>query len=883
MKINRLYELQKNEPITSGGGFFSNLLLWLGVICIGCAWACLSGIYVSTYSLKTYESWFGYALAGAGILVLIICLRKIELKIASNYFWILVPLVLYGLLMPYPYSLGPWVLVSGLVLFYCGRGEPAVRRITPGILLSGLLLTIDSFVVPVWYYLGCHDRGLPYLASTIAGFFTFLGTTCSANAHTLIAKCMGDYRMIQVTADALGLLPGVLILVGIILCSSFKDNNSLKRTCFKILILWICYLLARYIVLVWIFLGWPDKTDISMMWNAVYCLLSFIPLAVILALFKNRIDLAGKLHLSWAALSRNVLVWMILVGCAIISAIFGSSLTDPGYKKAGRILLDEAHSEWEDTMKTFDTNWYGQSSTYNFYCLRKYLENYYKVTVNLDEITPGVLNNQDIAILKCPTRAYTGKELDALVSFVRGGGGLFLIGDHTDVFGTSTFLNPLAERFGHSFDKNGQWDIDGQFSIYKQPQTLGHPVGKYTPELLFATGCTLSAPVWAEKPFIGYGMMTRLVNYGNQNFFPDESHYEDRKFGLFLQVTGAFNGKGRILCFTDSTVWSNFSMFLQGKPELLLDSLMWLNRSNTWWARVKPYVLLLSLVLATAAMFVSPSCEVIKKHHCSIIAAFLTVILMSCHSVDRFHAWAYEQPKALRDFKKITFDCQHSDIFLANRLWFPETNNHEAPDYGAFFVSAQRLQIVPQVGHSLTRALEKNMDPVVFINPYREFSENEISVFHDYISKGGKALILDSSDRFSTSFAWQLIEPLSVEILYGQPGYDDSNQAGGYVTYVFSENKDYERSISFPTEHICEIKGGEPRLWYTPIENEGVDSKEWKPCLSEISLGKGKIWVCTLSNAFSGAGLGNSSTIPNAHQQDIYRLVFKILNDLSGK
>ena len=121
----------------------------------------------------------------------------------------------------------------------------------------------------------------------------------------------------------------------------------------------------------------------------------------------------------------------------------------PGHEKAGRILIDEGHSEWEDTMRTFDTSWYGQASTYNYYCLRKFLENHYEVAVNMVEITPDILKNQDVVILKCATRAYAERELEALVSFVSKGGGLFVIGDHTDVFGTSTVLNPLAEIFIH--------------------------------------------------------------------------------------------------------------------------------------------------------------------------------------------------------------------------------------------------------------------------------------------------------------------------------------------------------------------------------------------------------------------------------------------------
>jgi FtsH-binding integral membrane protein len=89
----------------SNRNFVENTFFWAGIVCMGWAWTCWSGVYVSTYRLFTYESWFAYALASAGIGAMIFSLRKIELEIPSTYFWVTVPLVFYGLFIPHPYSL----------------------------------------------------------------------------------------------------------------------------------------------------------------------------------------------------------------------------------------------------------------------------------------------------------------------------------------------------------------------------------------------------------------------------------------------------------------------------------------------------------------------------------------------------------------------------------------------------------------------------------------------------------------------------------------------------------------------------------------------------------------------------------------------------------
>jgi len=812
-------------------------------------------------------------------------LSRIELEISRSYYLLWVPLLFFALLIPYPYSIGPWVLTGGLVLHIWGKGEAFVRRLTPGILFSGLVMTIMACFVPVWYYLGCHGRGLPQLAALLSHILSLLGADAASSGHTLFVRCAENYRLIQITADSMGLLPGLFVSVGIFICwiSNAMDGSRLALS--RMMGIWVLYMFARYIVLVCIFIGWHHQTTISMMWNPVYNILSFMPLAVFLANFSegSPLSLKGTVHLTWVRPSVPSVCFMSLIAVSVAGAVFGGALTDPGKEKIGRVLIDEGHSEWENTMKALDTGWYGQLSTYNYYSLRKFLENYYRVGINTREITSEVLMFQDVVILKCPTRPYKDSEQEALVSFVNKGGGLFLVGDHTDVFGSSTFLNALAGRLGFSFNKDGQWDICGDFSVYSHPKTLGHPVGKQTPEFLFATGCTLSAPLWAEKPVIGYGMMTREADYSKEGFFPDNTHLEDCQFGVFLQATGGYHGKGRVLCFSDSTVWSGFSMFLQGKPELLLDCLSWLNRSNTGWASAKPYILLLSwglFVAGVAFQLFRPG--LMGRHHAAMLTVLFVSIPFSSLSVDRLNEHAYTQPKPLRDFKKILFVMSHSDMFLANRFWFPPPNEGEVPSYDAFYVAVQRLSMVPQIRNNFLMALEGGNHPIVIVNPCREFSEREISVFQRYIRDGGRALILDSSGRGRSSFSWQLSKPFGMEIAYDPPDLQKEDAPEGPAVYLFSEGRDAGSSISFATSDIGPITGGQALLWYLSLEKkDAAGSGAWEPCLSEVLSGKGKVWLCTLSRAFSDTGLGTSSSIPDKYQQNIYKLVYQILNGLA--
>lgn len=883
--------------------------LWLSAIWIGIAWVNLSSVYTSAYG-RSSDLWVGNVFILLGIAGTICALWEIELHIAPSYYWLLVPLLLFSILMPRPYTLGPLIIAFGLILFLISKNDPLFSRFTPGLLLSGLMISLNGLLVPFWYYLSCHERGLPFMAGFLSKIFNFLGTNATANGYTLLAQVNKDYRQVQVTVDALGLLPALFILIGIALCWSLCSGNKNNRSIWpKLLIVWGLYIVIRYLVLIWVFLAWPDRSNISLMWKPFSGFLSFLPLALILTLIHKRWSLTGCVSLSWTGWPRCMQRWLALVLCTTVAGIFGAALTDPGHLKKGigRLLIDEGHSEWEDTTRPFDTTWYGRDSTYNYYCMGKFLENYYTVTINNDPIIPELIEHQDIVMLKCPTNAYTNEEVEALIRFVNNGGGLFLIGDHTDVFGFATIFNPLAKRFGLEFNKDCQYDIYGSFSRYKQPAILGHPVGKYTQEILFATGCTLCAPIWAEKPIIGYGMMTREANYGNKNFFPHPSHDEDREFGLFLQAAGVYKGKGRVLCFTDSTIWSNFSMFLEGKPELLLDCLAWLNRSNTTWALIKPYVIFLAFILLFILIITSPSTRTLQENHHWLLSLLLVVVIISCYSVDVIHRYNYRKPEALRAYPKVAFDLEHSDIFLANRAMFPSLDKRESsPSYEAFFVSVQRLGMVPQVSYSLPDSIQAHTSPIVIINPNKKFTEKQTDSFLKFIAQGGKALIIDSGDRYTTSYSWQLIEPLGLKILYyNTPARVLSQtklrqaklrQDQYQQEYLFSRSKDISESFVFQTQEPGEIEGGVSLLWYTSPESRKEQDREqdtelsemqlqqsdkWKSCLSEISFGKGIVMVCTLSKAFSQRGLGYSGGIPNEEQEHIYKVVYQILNDLN--
>src|SRR5262245_10471562 len=112
---------------------------------------------------------------------------------------------------------------------------------------------------------------------------------------------------------------------------------------------------------------------------------------------------------------------------------------------------------------------------YNYASIAKFLSHYYDVKANSAPLTPDVLRETDVLILKTPTRAYSPEERAAILEFVRQGGGLFLVGEHTNVWGSGFYLNALARPLGFDFRYDVVFDLRKQFEeLYPTPRLGPH-------------------------------------------------------------------------------------------------------------------------------------------------------------------------------------------------------------------------------------------------------------------------------------------------------------------------------------------------------------------------------------------------------------------------
>jgi len=298
------------------------------------------------------------------------------------------------------------------------------------------------------------------------------------------------------------------------------------------------------------------------------------------------------------------LAWLLLSGLALGGA-FGWH--DPGTPKPGRVLVDERLAGfWEPAGRRLDTSRYGDFSAYSFSAMVEHLSRRFTVQVNGSHAyTREFLDGFDVLILKTPEKPLAPEEIAAIQGWVRDGGGLFAIGDHTDLLGMSTHLNRLLEDFGIRFRFDATSHLaDGGFDFWQPPWLFEHPVSAGIGPMEFMTACSIELLHGGQPVLTLSGSAAAGGDYANPSHFGTLAPDPSRPQGVLLAAAAVDAGKGRVLAFGDSTVFSSFAYYLWSRADFALRSVAWLNRTRSpgvWIGRSLAALGFLCLLLGLAA------------------------------------------------------------------------------------------------------------------------------------------------------------------------------------------------------------------------------------------------------------------------------------------
>ena len=884
-----------NEESASSTSFF-----WLGLWLLASSW-----LFGLDYFSKANPIVWVVLVTGGTILICFSQAGAVPYSGAPTVRGFQLPAVLTLVLLlpsifitPWPYRLGPLLMVSGALLEMCVLLLRWLRATSGGLSLAGTMLLIQSVTLLAYKHFSARSHELPWpLPQALAGIVRVVGVNAAADGSELILPTMRLNHRLGATWEFL-LEPATLCFVAggfaallLATCRSHGDeaqpgsaqaeakNRGLhtvtpakKRSSTKsceskatqnqfalspalkpiglLLLSTALWLPLRAALQAGIFLHRALRTDyeaplnlMNQLWSPWPQLLLLLPLALLVSWWMRnvhvsvfRCDLPG----AWP---RRLLLPAAGLGFASSAVLTLGILWDPvGAPKAGRVAVDEFHSRWEPTGRPMDTEWYGHLSGYNYACLYDFCSCYYDMSRFTNSLTDAGLANVDVLILKVPTEPFAPVEIDAILRYVERGGGVLMIGEHTDVFNTGFHLNSVARHFGFTFRYDCLFGMESFFDQFYPLQLVRHPVLQNVPAFDFATSCSIDASHASGRGVIvATALKNSMADYHANNYYPQAVDHAAMRSGAFVQLWSARHGHGRVLAFTDSTIFSNFSAFEPGKSELFLGMLEWLNRRDGI-GNPRPFVLLVGVILLAWAAFVAFKQPAGRR---LMVAASAFGWSATCLGLMMYQRHALPEPKPVRPLTWVTIDrtiCEgplSKGGFIAGK----------ADGFGIFERWILRLGYFTKRRNG-PDALQGDL--LVFLYPTKPVAPEFRQSLIRYVEGGGKILVLDSPTNTSSTAA-MLLEPFH---LLPKPL---PNQAG-----TLSGPSGWP---TVPVDAVHEIVGG-----------QALFHLNGKPVGSVARHGKGTVVALGFGSRFTDPQMGVTGDVePDAQLRKVFDLQFTLV------
>lgn len=811
---------------------------WIGLALLSASWLFGS----SYYRGADWLAWSGLIAAGALFLMPREPAKPDRILGAASAVLLLPALVL----LPWPHRAAALLLLTGLLLTVLPFPRPWPGRLGSALLAAGLVLFAQSLTILLYEQLTAFSHEAPPLVGrTVDWIARLLGATSAYTGKEVGLFTMRKVHLLGATWELVADPATVCFLAGGLMLAAVSRAPARHAGILALL------------VLLWL----PIRAGLMMSLLLHRALLTeFEQPLKLMNQFWNPWLLAGLLAVPAALAGRflplpfgpgspspaqprragpAVGVALLAVSVALVT---GGIFWEPaGEAKGGRVLVDEFHSSWEPTARPFDTTWYGHDAGYNYACIYDYCTRFYDMSRLTSKIDDGVLRRCDVLILKVPTSAYAEEEVDAVVRFVERGGGVLLIGEHTDVFKTSSHLNQVARQFGFEYRKDCLFGIDSEFEQRYRPPLVPHPIVRHLPPLDFAVSCSLAPrPLSGRAAILSTGLWSLPADYRASNFYPQVEDRADMRYGAFVQLWTARRGEGRVVSFTDSTIFSNFCAFEPGKSEIMLGMIDWLNRADRS-PGLKPWFIPAGLALGVLAW-------VLMRRRLPlflVVAAGLYGWSTAVVVVERQHEQTFPAPKAVRPLTRVVIDRTVSDAPLS-KCGFIQ------PSQDGFGIFDQWILRLAYFTSRKSGPAAFSGDLLVFFQPNQWVTDGFRARLTKYVAAGGKVLVIDSALN-KKSTANGLLYPFGLSL---DPG--TSEQGPLECT---------EKWPSVPVQNAVKVQGGEP-----------FARANGQPVGASVRHGKGLVVAVGFGARFNDDSMGVTTDLePGPELRQVFDLEYALL------
>jgi hypothetical protein len=544
------------------------------------------------------------------------------------------------------------------------------------------------------------------------------------------------------------------------------------------------------------------------------------------------------------------------------------ALEPPGVPSPRRLIvaIDDAHGAWERTDLPFDTKRYGRDTVYTYTLLGEWLGRRHEVVI-LSE-TP-IQPQGDVLLIKMPVVPFSPAEMQAIISYVRDGGGLLVFGDHTNLFGSSTHLNALLAPLGLRLREDAAIPFEGVTRRFSPQWYNGGPLVPRDSIFDFATSATIASGSLGVGPLIvDMGVLAEKAQYSNERNFGDLRPTLDDRFPPLVTAATVSWGKGRVVILADSTPWSNFSFFAPGAKEVVDRALRLAASPGDRWRRF--VFLLITFAILVAAIVVRVGVRPLLVWTLTGYAV-LTALLSSSSRGD--------PPTPLRpgaEESSYIVDAHHSLYRWDSDIRTLTPRDRDT--YSTFFAWTSRVGLSPEF--RIQDPFADPHRPVMILNPSLPFTPATQASVESYVRRGGRLLLLDDPLERPGTTAADLLAPFGIS--YQPQSTDRSIHAAGgpplpsliwaLPLSLLAEGQQQPGTILAARAGLGYTLLGVTPVW---VDEHGLVVYGTK------AYGAGSVRVFIRSSALSQLVLGDvwGGVEPGRPKEQLYNLEYRLLTD----
>jgi hypothetical protein len=404
----------------------------------------------------------------------------------------------------------------------------------------------------------------------------------------------------------------------------------------------------------------------------------------------------------------------LLIGLGLLLMPF------PG-RGGGRILIvDEGLLNW----RVPEFGFYGERSGGMFGRLPGFLKAQgYEAGRVPRPVTPETLRACRLLVVINLMHKFSEEEKTAVWEFVRRGGSLLILGDHTGVMGIREPFNDLLKPVKIEFDSATFWAQGWRDALELMP----HPINRNivdSEDIQIWIGASLAIAPPAVPVIVGKYGYSDIGNEANveMSYLGDRRHNPGEKIGDLVLAAEARYGRGRVLAFGDTSPFQNGA---------LVSSWAFTQRVFVWLTGVPRYApaWLRVILVAAGLVLVAVAWRLLGTgaYAWLAVAAGLAIAAQAAERLSELPPLPrIDEPKAVIEFS-------HGERF-DQLTWYDDC-------VGGLEFNLMRNGYSAHLMNTFSHELVMDSEVLVVIAPSRGFDRREMQTIDEFMEAGGLLIV----------------------------------------------------------------------------------------------------------------------------------------------